>query len=136
MLLLQGKVSLQFKILNFGYYTVCVRVDVDGTSVNGNCSLPLFLTLFTLSYAAPSLQSPSQLQPTLTLQHELELKQVFDSMDRDTDGKISINDLKQCLEQLEGREYSREMIQELITEIDNSEKGYIVWKDFIQAMAP
>ncbi|KAG2447873.1 hypothetical protein HYH02_007329 [Chlamydomonas schloesseri] len=70
----------------------------------------------------------------LTLQEIADLKEVFDLMDKDKGGTLSIDEVKGLMELL-GMKVRQEELEAMIAEIDNSGDGNIDFNEFLQVMA-
>jgi Ca2+-binding EF-hand superfamily protein len=62
---------------------------------------------------------------------EAQLRPVFHRLDADSDGKISVRDLRAIL----GPTFEGYSCQELLEEVDTDEPGYITWDEFFEYLA-
>ncbi|KAF0710142.1 Aste57867_5593 [Aphanomyces stellatus] len=67
---------------------------------------------------------------SLSAEHEMELKKVFDDYDEDGSGDIDVEELAKIAEDL-GEPLSPEELQYLIEEFDANGSGRIDWQEFI-----
>jgi Ca2+-binding EF-hand superfamily protein len=108
-------------------------LDIGSSSGFGICDFPEFCNLFIRKYSQQN--TISNTNETLDTNEIHELKLAFDTIDKNSDGIISIHELQQALLTLDGQLYDIEIIKEMIAEIDTEKKGEIDWKDFLQVMS-
>ncbi|GFR47032.1 hypothetical protein Agub_g8717 [Astrephomene gubernaculifera] len=70
----------------------------------------------------------------LTAQEVADLKEVFDMMDRDKGGALTIEEVKGLMELL-GMKVRQEELESMVAEIDRTGDGQINFQEFLQVMA-
>eukprot|EP00195_Chlamydomonas_chlamydogama_P009706 CAMPEP_0202899710 /NCGR_PEP_ID=MMETSP1392-20130828/7867_1 /ASSEMBLY_ACC=CAM_ASM_000868 /TAXON_ID=225041 /ORGANISM="Chlamydomonas chlamydogama, Strain SAG 11-48b" /LENGTH=154 /DNA_ID=CAMNT_0049585965 /DNA_START=94 /DNA_END=558 /DNA_ORIENTATION=- len=70
----------------------------------------------------------------LTEQEINEFREVFDLMDRDKGGTLSIEEVKQLMEML-GMKVKQDELEQLVSEIDIDGSGQVDFEEFLQVMA-
>ncbi|GLC38191.1 hypothetical protein PLESTB_001089500 [Pleodorina starrii] len=73
-------------------------------------------------------------QVELSAQEIADLKEVFDLMDKDKGGSLSIEEVKNLMEML-GMKVKQEDLDAMISEIDRTGDGHIDFQEFLQVMA-
>ncbi|GIL62118.1 hypothetical protein Vafri_16396 [Volvox africanus] len=70
----------------------------------------------------------------LSAQEIADLKEVFDLMDKDKGGTLSVEEVKNLMDML-GMKVKQEDLDQMISEIDHSGDGQIDFQEFLQVMA-
>lgn len=130
------------------------EVDVGADGGEGRCDFDEFCHLFSRRFAAPAVQMAAGSDPdagaagadggalsgsasaSLLGPAELaELKSAFAALDIDGDALLSPRDLQAAFARI-GDEYALQEIEQMVREVDSTNRGRITLADFLAALSP